>query len=112
MEGLSRTGKVDPARSREMEFICGGAGRRWQPEVANFTPGLFASSFGKCKKGRRPAPRSKMMNAKKREPRGPRSWLRDCIGFFGEAFDIAPSGPEFGWGPASGKALRATEIGW
>jgi len=40
----------------------------------------------------RPAPRSKMMAAKKKEPRGPRSWLRDCVGFGGGVCHRSPSG--------------------
>ena len=49
--------KIGPRRSRETEFIGWGSRRRWQPEVAKFTPGLFAATFGKSKKGRRLSPR-------------------------------------------------------
>jgi hypothetical protein len=42
---------------------------------------------------------------------GSTSWLRDCLGFDSGA-QMKPFGPEVGWGPVPGKALRATEVGW
>jgi hypothetical protein len=50
--------KMDPGGVHARPSLMdGGSRRRWQPEVAKFTPGLFAGTFAKSKKGRRLSPR-------------------------------------------------------